>query len=240
MRIAICDDVQKELETIRTALDTYAKEHPELYFDIDEYRTAVDILNAVEEKTYDIALLDICMPDVLGTKVAEEMLAKALDTNIIFLTMSDEYAVTAFALNATHYLLKPFTQEQFNMALDRAVKKTEVQDFLSLACVDGSMYRVRTSEIVSMETQNHYLLVNLFSGGTLRLRMKLSRMFEELQKYPEFIRVGASYIANLNFVRMISGNTLEMYNGAKIPVPRRSSKEVQKEYMEFCRKEAWK
>ena len=60
MQIAICDDIQKELETIRAALDTYAKAHSELHFDIDEYAAVIDILNAVEKgKTYDIALLDI-------------------------------------------------------------------------------------------------------------------------------------------------------------------------------------
>lgn len=240
MQIAVCDDVQKELERIREALDTYSKAHPELYFDIDEYVTPIDILNAVEKgKVYDIALLDICMPGILGTDVAEEMLAKSPDMGIIFLTTSDEYAVEAFAMNATHYLLKPFSQEQFNAALDRAVKKTEEQDLLSLACVDGT-YRVCISEIVSIESQNHYLLIKLSSGEILRLRMKLSQMFEELQKYPEFIKVGASYVANLAFVRRISGNTLEMLSGAKIPVPRRSSEEVQKTYMEFCRKEARK
>ena len=240
MQIAICDDIQKDLETIRAALDTYAKAHLELHFDIDEYVVAIDLLNAVEKgKTYDIALLDICMPGVLGTDVAEEMLAKSPDMGIVFLSTSDEYAVTAFALNATHYLLKPFSQEQFNEALDRAVKKTEDRDFLSLACVDG-IYRVCVTEIVFIESQNHYLLLSLSSGELLKLRMKLSQMFEELREYSEFIKVGASYVVNLAFVRKISGNTLEMLNGVKISIPRRSSEEVQKIYMDFCRKEALK
>ncbi len=240
MQIAICDDIQKELETTRTALDTYAKAHPELYFDIDEYTAAIDVLNAVEKgKTYDIALLDICMPGVLGTDIAEEMLAKSPDMSIVFLSISTEYAVTAFLLNATHYLLKPFVQEQFNEALDRAVKKTEAQDFISLACVDG-MYRVSVSEITFIESQNHYLLGHLSSGGIFKLRMKLSQMFEKMQNYPGFIKVGASYIVNLAFVRKISGKTLEMFNGVKISIPRRSSEEVQKTYMDFCRKEALK
>ncbi|MDE6319293.1 MAG: response regulator, partial [Lachnospiraceae bacterium] len=131
MQIAICDDVQKDLETIRLALDTYAEAHPELHFTIDEYGAAIDVLHAVEKgKIYDIALLDICMPGVLGTDAAEEMLAKSPDMSIVFLSTSIEYAVTAFAINATHYLLKPFSQEQFNTALDRAVKKTEEQNFL--------------------------------------------------------------------------------------------------------------
>lgn len=240
IKTVICDDIQKDLEMIRAALNAYAETHSELHFDIDEYGTAIDVLHAMEkEKVYDIALLDICMPGVLGTDVAEEMLAKSPDMGIVFLTTSDEYAVTAFALNATHYLLKPFSQEQFNAALDRAVKKTEDQDFLSLACVDG-MYRVCVTEIVSIESQNHYLLISLSSGETLRLRMKLSQMFEEIQKYPGFIKVGASYVVNLAFVRRISRNTLEMLNRVKIPIPRRGSEEVQKKYMDFCRREALK
>ncbi|MBD5513498.1 MAG: response regulator transcription factor [Lachnospiraceae bacterium] len=240
MQIAICDDIQKDLETIRSALDTYAKAHPELHFDIDEYSAAIDVLNAVEKgKIYDIALLDVCMPGVLGTDAAEEMLAKSPDMSIVFLSTSVEYAVTAFAINATHYLLKPFSQEQFNTALDRAVKKTEEQDFLTLACVDG-MYRIHVTEIVSIESQNHYLMAHLSSGKILKLRMKLSQMFGEMQKYPGFIKVGVSYVVNLAFVRRISGNALEMFNGVQISIPRRSSEEVQKTYMDFCRKEAVK
>lgn len=238
MQIAVCDDIYKELRQIRTALDTYTKIHQEYYFDIDEYRSAGDVLHALEKgKNYDIALLDICMPDVLGTDVAQEMLDRNPDMGVVFLTTSDEYAITAFAMNAVHYLLKPFTQEQFNEALDRAVRKIKVQNFLSLACVDG-VYRVRVQEIIFIESQNHYLMIRLSSGETLRLRGKLSQLFEEMQEYLEFIRVGVSYIVNLRFVRRVAGNALEIMDGAKIPIPRRSSEEVKKIYVDFCRKEA--
>lgn len=238
IKVSICDDMPKELEKISNALVSYEKAHPTLCFETDKYIAAMDILNAVEkEKIYDIALLDICMPGILGIDVAGEMLAKNPNMGIIFLTTSDEYAVEAFAMNATHYLLKPFTQEQFDAALDRAVKKIENQDFVSLTCVDG-IYRVRISEIVCIESQNHYLLLKLSSGEVLRLRRKLSQMFEEIQRFPEFIRIGASYIVNFAFVRKISCGNMEMQDGTRIPVPRRSSEEVQKAYMDFCRKEA--
>ena len=239
MRVVICDDIQKDMETIRTALDTYAAAHPEYHVEIDEYNAAADVLRRMEKEAYDIALMDICMPGVPGTDAAEEMLAKYPEMSVIFLTTSGEYAVEAFAMNATHYLLKPFTQEQFDAALDRAIKKTEDQVLLSLDCVDG-VYRVRISEIVSIESQNHYLLLGLSSGETLKIRMKLSQMFEEIQKYPEFIKIGASYVINFDFVRSISGNNIEMQGGAKISVPRRSVEKVQRAYMEYCRKEARK
>lgn len=240
MRIAICDDVQKELERISSALDSFVRRHSLLRFDIDRYGSAMDLLYAVEKgQAYDIALLDICMPGILGTDAAREMLSKSPDMGIIFLTTSNEYAVTAFALNATHYLVKPFTQEQFDAALDRAIQKASDQNFIFLACVDG-MYRVRTSEIIYIESEGHYLSVHLVSGKTLRLRRKLSQMAEEMQESPEFVRVGASYMANLDFVRKISPHSMEMTNGVIISVPRRSAGEVQKAYMDFCRREALK
>ena len=91
MRIAVCDDIPKELEKILAALGVYKEAHPELCFEIDKYSTALDILNAVEQgKGYDIAFLDICMPGILGTDVAGEMLAQSPDMGIIFLTISNE------------------------------------------------------------------------------------------------------------------------------------------------------
>lgn len=232
MKIVICDDIQKELELIRAALDAFAKGNPQYHFDIDEYSAAEDVLNAVEKgKTYDIALMDICMPGISGTDVAEKMLAKSPEMGVIFLTTSNEYVIEAFAMNAAHYLLKPFSQEQFDAALDRAAKKTGEQELLSLACVDG-VYRVRISEIIFIESQNHYLMLLLASGETLKARMKLSQIFAEIQKYPAFIRVGASYVVNLDFVRSISGNSMVMQGGAKISVPRRHSEQVQRTYMQ--------
>lgn len=223
---------------ISEALDCYAKEHPALHFAIDRYAAAMDILSAVESgKVYDIAFLDICMPGILGTDIAEEMILKNPDTGIIFLTTSDEYAVAAFALNAVHYLLKPFTQAQFDAACDRAVQKIEGQEFLTLHCVDG-IYRVRMNEIAVIESQGHYLSVSLTDGRVLRMRRTLSQMFLEMQEYPEFIRIGASYIVNLDLVRKISVNFMEMMDGARIPVPRRSIEAVRRAYMDFCRKEA--
>ena len=50
IKTAICDDMQKELETTRAALDAYAEAHTELHFDIDEYNAAKDILDAVKRR----------------------------------------------------------------------------------------------------------------------------------------------------------------------------------------------
>ncbi len=240
MKIAVCDDVSRELEQCLYALKAYEQIHPEFSFETDAYETAEALLSAVEKgKTYDLLLLDICMPGMSGTKAAREIFSRNPDTGIIFLTASSEYAVEAFALNAVHYLLKPFTQEQFCDAMDRGIQRKGKAESISLACVDG-MYRVCISEIAFIESQKHYLQMNLSDGRELKLRRTISSLWEEIREYPEFTKIGASYIVNLSFAKKMSASCMEMEDGKKIPIPRRCEEAARKNYMDFCRREVLK
>lgn len=72
----------------------------------------------------DLAILDICMPGVLGTEIAREIRRRSRDvTDIVFLTASPDFAVEAFALHANDYLTKPFTRQRLTETLDRVIEK---------------------------------------------------------------------------------------------------------------------
>ena len=112
--------------------------------------------------------------------VAGEIISKSHDMGIIFLTISSKYAVAVFAMNTIHYLLKLFSQEQFDIAMYRAVKKVVYYDVISLSCVDG-VYRVCISEIVFIESQGHYMQPVLLvlaamgmSAACLKIRVLVS------------------------------------------------------------------
>jgi two-component system, LytTR family, response regulator len=85
---------------------------------------ASDGLNAVtlcNEMKPDLLLLDINMPGQTGLQVARSLIQKKSSTSIIFTTAYDEHALTAFELHAIDYLLKPFSLERFNEAIEHAV-----------------------------------------------------------------------------------------------------------------------
>ncbi|WP_444310294.1 response regulator [Megasphaera sp.] len=75
VRIAICDDLQEQLDIIQKAVQQYfhdKKEPTEVF----TYNNAMDFVDAFEkEGNFDIVLLDICMPGLLGTDIAAEMRA---------------------------------------------------------------------------------------------------------------------------------------------------------------------
>ena len=88
MLCMICDDQKSELEMMQKIISDYAGEHPDLFLAIQCFSNPFDMLDEIDRSgAPDIALLDICMPGVLGTEVAREIQRKSQDvTDIVFLT----------------------------------------------------------------------------------------------------------------------------------------------------------
>ena len=139
---AICVDDERLLmeETVAMCLEL-----PE----IDEAKGfvwAAEALEWVEHNPVDLALLDIDMPDMNGLTLAMKIKERRPDTAIIFLTGYAQYAVEAFALRASGYLLKPITKERLSEDVAYALSgrptkpsgHVTVQTFGNFdICVDG-------------------------------------------------------------------------------------------------------
>ena len=141
MLCMICDDEKSELERIQKIVSDYAEEHPELFLTIQCFSNPFDMLGEMDRSgAPDIALLDICMPGVLGTEVAREIQSRSEDaTDIIFLTTSTEFAVEAFALHVNDYLTKPFDMREMLARLRVLTRKTNVQQSSILVCGNTSL-----------------------------------------------------------------------------------------------------
>ena len=72
---------------------------------------AAEALEWLENNRADLALLDIDMPEMNGIELAARIKGKCPETAVIFLTGYAQYAVQAFSVRASGYLLKPITKE---------------------------------------------------------------------------------------------------------------------------------
>lgn len=73
VRIAICDDLQEQLDLIQKAVQQYFRDKKEP-IEVFTCNNAMDFVDSFEKKgNFDIVLLDICMPGLLGTDIAAEM-----------------------------------------------------------------------------------------------------------------------------------------------------------------------
>ena len=239
MELMICDDQTSELEHMRQIVSDYALTHPELSLTVKCFSNPFDMLDAIDKSgAPDIALLDICMPGILGTEVAREILGNgAEDTDIIFLTTSPDFAVEAFALHAGDYLTKPYTGQRLTDTLDRVIEKRRRRLYIPLWC-GKELHRIDLYTVLYAEAKNHSVEIHLSSGRCLKTHTTLTELKTTFQAAGCFAAVGASYIVNLRCVRSVLETTLEMSNGERIPVPRRMRVELKRQYFDFYTREA--
>ena len=104
------------------------REELELIDDVEVIGEAADGLRALEKidaEQPDLVLLDLQMPAMGGLDVVRELKHGKREPVIVIVTAYDQHALEAFDAGAIDYLLKPFDQERFNRALNRALSTVE-------------------------------------------------------------------------------------------------------------------
>ena len=239
LKISICDDDAKDRKQITDNLTAYIAAHSECGIAFDVYSSAFEMLDAFEKiGSPDIALLDICMPGMLGTEVARDILRCSENTDIIFLTNSSDYAIEAFSIHASDYVIKPYTQQKFNETLDRVIGMRQSDRTWILLSSEGELHRIALEDVLYIETIDKLRLFYLLSGKELSTWVTHAKLQEYLSGVKGMVSCGASYVVNLRHVRSFSGSNLEMENGTRIPIPRRLRSQIKQAYFDFYLKEA--
>ena len=83
----------------------------------------VEALTVIEEYQPDVVMLDVQMPGLTGFEVARRVIQAGLESQIVFVTAFDQYALDAFEVNAVDYLLKPVEPGRLGTAIDRVRKR---------------------------------------------------------------------------------------------------------------------
>lgn len=238
MQIAICDDNSEQLEIIHTLVESYAKRYDELSIQTTLYDAPLSFLEAWSKNgCYDILLLDICMPGILGTEVAKEIRARKENTEIIFLTTSSEFAVEAFTLKAAHYIVKPFSQAQFDEAMNRAVEKHKNKKVknISLKLRSGEARLLDINEIIYVESFSHSQHIHLKTGEQIETRQTLSELLSLLREHAkeQFISPYKGYIVNQKGITSIQPGKVILKSGVQLPLVKRNFKEIKDGYFAF-------
>lgn len=102
MKVVIVDDEKIILDGVKR---TILKVYPD--FEINCFTNPNEAINFINKNSCDVALLDIQMPEFSGIELAKKIKSLKEGINIIFITGYSEYAVNAFSLNASGYIIKP-------------------------------------------------------------------------------------------------------------------------------------
>ena len=113
----VCIDDEKLVLDLTVSLCRELPVKPE----VKGFQKASNTLSWLRDNKADIALTDINMPDMNGLVLAKKLKKLHPDIRIIFLTGYSEYAVDAFALHASGYILKPVRKERLLSEIEYAM-----------------------------------------------------------------------------------------------------------------------
>lgn len=121
IKIAFLDDDNNQLEVYKEFLKEYQLVH-NIDFNINFFNNGYDLLEA-DISNYSAIFLDIDMPLINGMEVAEKIRLKDENVDLIFITMLANYAIKGYKVKALDYILKPVSKFEFNLILDKIIKK---------------------------------------------------------------------------------------------------------------------
>ncbi|MEN6490287.1 MAG: response regulator [Smithella sp.] len=119
IKAVLVDDMRPALRELEFLL----KKYPEISV-TGAYTDPLTALEKIGELKPEVVFLDINMPQLQGMDAASQILDLSPETDIVFVTAFDQYAVEAFELHATDYLLKPIAEERLAKTIARLRKKT--------------------------------------------------------------------------------------------------------------------
>jgi two-component system, LytTR family, response regulator len=215
MRTLIVDDEP----LARSALERILRARADVAV-VDSAVDAFDALRLLQNRSYDVLLVDVRTPELSGIELLSRLQAQKLPVPYtIFVSAHNQHAVTAFEKYAVDFVLKPFSDDRINSALDAAIRRTQnermsrfmellphLENLLSKTAriaikTKRSIVFVDPSDVAIVEAQGNYVLLKRLSGSYL-LRDSITAIAQKLEPYG-FIRIHRSVLVNRAFVEEI-------------------------------------
>jgi two-component system LytT family response regulator len=210
---------------------------------IHECDSGTEAVARIRTARPDLVFLDVQMPECGGFDVLAALKDDESLPVIVFVTAYDEYALRAFDAGALDYLLKPFDDARFHLAMQRAKEKIAAKDpvpskeipRLSVRSA-GQVAYVQIPDVDWVEAADYYVCLHV-GAKTHLLRRSMAELERELDAHI-FCRIHRSTIVNLRRVRALKVDDAGEYevileSGQKLRLSRRFRKDLQMRMREF-------
>lgn len=213
----------------------YLQNHPDIEL-IQECGDGFEGIKAIQIHQPDLIFLDIQMPKINGFEMLELI---DQPPAVVFTTAFEEYAIKAFESHAVDYLLKPFSKDRFDKAIQkwrlqsRQEREEATQTLINHPATNpsqqnrivvkdnGKIRIIPVSQIRYLEAADDYVKIHTAEG--VFLKNKTMGFFEQTLETQNFIRIHRSYIINVQLITRIDPyekeNHLAILSiGTKLPV----------------------
>ena len=228
MKIVICDDNLNIISEIKEMLNEYSSVR-NVPLEISTFDNGNAVLDSNEN--YNIAILDVEMPDMNGIALGEELRKRNKQIVLIYHTAHSQYLDSALNLNAARFFEKPIDKDRFFSGIDNALERIDNTTINFFIRDDKTQVRVTAESIVYIEILHRKTKVvtedkTYFTTHTLDY-------FKDRLVSSIFAQPHKSYIINFNFITAYERGEIVLDGRYKIPVSRSKQTEFHKSFVRF-------
>ncbi len=230
----IVDDEEPAREEIKFLLSHFKE-----FEVLGDFGNAFDALNAILTKGPDVVFFDIDMPGFSGIQLAEALKNVENAPLVVFITAYSEYAVKAFELNATDYLVKPIDPERFAKMIGKIKERISIRKKAGLNFIIGEkesgIFLLKPDCIIYFYVKNEKVFAKTKKGDMYCKGLTLQSAEEKL-KDENFFRIHKGYLVNVSEIQRVipwfKGKYLiEMSDGSKLPLSPHRQKEFREKFL---------
>lgn len=218
--VAVCDNEKIVCDQMRKFLERYAEEKS-IAMDIMTFLSGEELYDALTGgASFDLIFLDIEMNHLSGLDVARGIreFQDDLLTQIVYISAQQQYAMALFETHPLNFLVKPLTYEPLVFTLNKAIRLKIKRGETFTYSIKGETHRIPVANILYFESRGRKLRM-VRTNDTAEFYGRISDLAIHLCN-KRFVQIHKSYIINLDYIHLVKGNNITMYNGDVLPLSR--------------------
>ena len=232
VRAALCDDDLAWLEREERALREFA-DRKDMRIELRSYTNGESLLDESNEPP-DVLFCDIELSEGLsGIELVHDVSHAWPHCQIVYVTNYLRYAPDVYTTEHLWFVTKERFEEQLPEVMDKLQRKMDDGlRVLSLRTTGRQVLRVPCLDVMCLERRGRETIITLVDGSTYAVRDRLPELMDELPPRM-FCNSHASYVVNLEHVRVLRANEVEFNDGTVVPMSRRHRRMVREAFLEW-------
>lgn len=213
MKIVLIDDESKSRSLLKNILSDHKKNHYTFY-EADSLKDGIAILKKEQPQ---LVFLDIDMPTEQGIEIDKYLNTHEQTFELVFATAYSDFALKAFELNASDYIMKPFRPKQVVDLVEKVEKLWHQRDLhkhfedlkhnlfsesiqkIAVPAQEGIIF-LKPNDIIRLEADGMYTKVYTINKAPIYVSKPLKFFIPSLESHGNFFRSHRSHMVNLNYL----------------------------------------
>ena len=232
MKIAICDDDQKDLDLIFTYVMKYSKQS-NIEIKCDLYSDGKDLLDNLNNEL-DAVFLDIDMPNPNGIEVANTINEKFPELNIVFVTNRTELVFDIIKFRPIGFVRKNEIENEIIDTITRVQNEVYSRSVIYHNTTKNSTIKIKLNDIIFLESRGHNIEIHT-KDSVQKIRATMSEYENKLNSYG-FVRIHKGFIVNMRYISLINGRKIKLDDGTELTVGGNYVDNMRGDYAKFISK----